>query len=400
MPDALTRERPEVPDKPSVDGLEATWVERWEDEGTYRFDADATREDVFSIDTPPPTVSGTLHIGHVFSYTHTDVVARYWRMRGKHVFYPMGWDDNGLATERRVENYFGVRGDADLAYDPFFEPPETPGKDKVPVSRKNFVELCRRLTVLDEEAFSHVFRTLGAVDRLDDGVHDDRRALPGGLPARLPRDARRAARPTPPSRPRSGTSTFARRSPRPSWWTRSAPATSHRVTFHRPDGATVQIETTRPELLASCVALVAHPDDARYADLVGTSVVDAALPRRGTGRGPRAGRPRQGHGDRDDLHLRRRHRRHLVARPVPAHPGPDRTRRALPAGDLRRGRLALPRRARGQRPLRPARGPHGQPGARRGGRRAARQRRPDRRARARSPTRSSSTRRASARWRS
>ena len=106
----------EVPDRATLDGLETTWGERWEEEGTYAFDRTATRSEVFSVDTPPPTVSGSLHIGHVFSYTHTDTVARYQRMRGKSVFYPMGWDDNGLPTERRVQNYYGVRGDASLPY--------------------------------------------------------------------------------------------------------------------------------------------------------------------------------------------------------------------------------------------------------------------------------------------
>jgi len=98
-----------VPEKPTLDGLEDRWARVWEDEGTYAFDRTATREQVYSVDTPPPTVSGSLHVGHVFSYTHTDIVARFQRMRGKHVFYPMGWDDNGLPTERRVQNFYGVR---------------------------------------------------------------------------------------------------------------------------------------------------------------------------------------------------------------------------------------------------------------------------------------------------
>ena len=112
--DTRTDSRPNgrvVPDKPALEGLEDTWIERWRSEGTYAFRRPATRDEVYSIDTPPPTVSGSLHVGHVFSYTHTDLIARYQRMRGKHVFYPIGWDDNGLPTERRVQNYYGVRCD-------------------------------------------------------------------------------------------------------------------------------------------------------------------------------------------------------------------------------------------------------------------------------------------------
>ena len=137
----------QVPDKVTADGLEDKWGGRWEDAGTYSFDRTATREQVYSIDTPPPTVSGSLHVGHVFSYTHTDVVARYQRMMGKEVFYPMGWDDNGLPTERRVQNYFGVRVDTSLPYDPDFQPPHTGGgksikaRDQQPISRQMFVEL-------------------------------------------------------------------------------------------------------------------------------------------------------------------------------------------------------------------------------------------------------------------
>ena len=105
-----------IPEKPSLEGLESRWDAAWEDENVFRFDRTKSRDEIFSIDTPPPTVSGSLHVGHVFSYTHTDTIARYQRMQGKEVFYPMGWDDNGLPTERRVQNYFGVRCDPSLSY--------------------------------------------------------------------------------------------------------------------------------------------------------------------------------------------------------------------------------------------------------------------------------------------
>ena len=92
-----------VPEKPSLEGIEAKWRVRWEEDGIYRFDRTKTRDEIYAIDTPPPTVSGSLHIGHCASYSHKDLMARFWRMRGKEVFYPMGWDDNGLNVERRVQ---------------------------------------------------------------------------------------------------------------------------------------------------------------------------------------------------------------------------------------------------------------------------------------------------------
>src|SRR4051812_26127070 len=150
-----------LPQSVALEGLEAKWTPTWESAGTYRFDRTPARADVYSIDTPPPTVSGSLHVGHVFSYTHTDVIARFQRMRGKAVFYPMGWDDNGLPTERRVQIYYGVRCDPSLPYDPSFEPPEKPAKQAISVSRPNFIELCNRLTAEDEKAFEHLWRSLG-----------------------------------------------------------------------------------------------------------------------------------------------------------------------------------------------------------------------------------------------
>src|SRR5436189_2521728 len=148
-----TGDKPAVPEKPALEGLETKWQQKWDADRTFKFDRSKTRDQIYSIDTPPPTVSGSLHVGHVFSYTHTDLIARYQRMSGREVFYPMGWDDNGLPTERRVQNYYGVRCDPTLPYDPGFAPPAEPPKPPPSISRPNFIELCAKLTVEDENAF-------------------------------------------------------------------------------------------------------------------------------------------------------------------------------------------------------------------------------------------------------
>src|SRR5262245_34888578 len=150
-----------LPEKPSLEGLEEKWAARWDADGTYRFDRSRPRDEIFSVDTPPPTVSGSLHMGSVFGYVQTDAIVRSRRMRGLEVFYPMGWDDNGLPTERRVQNYYGVRCDPSLPYDPGFEPPVEPPKPPVPISRRNFVELCHGLTATDEQAFEELWRRAG-----------------------------------------------------------------------------------------------------------------------------------------------------------------------------------------------------------------------------------------------
>jgi valyl-tRNA synthetase len=267
-----------VPDKPSIDGLEAKWSEAWEAAGTYRFDSAAPAERIFAIDTPPPTVSGSLHIGHAMSYTQTDVTARFQRMRGKVVLYPMGWDDNGLPTERRVQNYFGVRCDPDLPYDPGFEPPPRPGGELVPVSRPNFVELCHRLTAEDERAFEHLWRALGlSVDwsRTYTTIGDlARRTSQRAFLRMLARDEVYQH-----DAPTLWDVDFRTAVSQAELEDRERPGAYHRIRFalvsadaSTPSGdAYVEVESTRPELLPACVALVAHPDDARYQPLFGRS---------------------------------------------------------------------------------------------------------------------------------
>jgi valyl-tRNA synthetase len=261
-----------VPDKPALEGLEAKWKDRWEADGVYRFDRTRPRADVYAVDTPPPTVSGSLHVGHVFSYTHTDVIARFQRMRGKAVFYPMGWDDNGLPTERRVQNYYGVRCDPSLPYDAAFQPPPKPEKQAISISRPNFVELCARLTAEDEQAFESLWRHLGlSVDW-------------GMTYATIGKPAQRVSQLAFLRLLQKG---LAYQLEAPTLWDvdfrtavaqaeledREQPGAYHRVRFATHGGGFVEIETTRPELIPACVALVAHPDDARYQPLLGQDVV-------------------------------------------------------------------------------------------------------------------------------
>jgi valyl-tRNA synthetase len=259
-----------VPEKPALEGLEAKWRDRWEAQGVYRFNRQAPRERVYAIDTPPPTVSGSLHVGHVFSYTHTDVIARYQRMRGQEVFYPMGWDDNGLPTERRVQNYYGVRCDPSLPYDPAFQPPDKPGKQAISVSRPNFIALCERLTVEDEKAFEALWRQLGlSVDWSMTYATISRSSQRVSQLAFL--NLLRKDRAYQLEAPTLWDVDFRTAVAQAELEDRELPGAYHKLRFAG-DGGDIEIETTRPELLPACVALVAHPDDARYQPLFGRRV--------------------------------------------------------------------------------------------------------------------------------
>ncbi len=255
-----------VPDKPALEGLEDKWRAQWESDGTYAFDRTKTRAEIYSIDTPPPTVSGHLHIGHCFSYTQTDLVARFQRMRGREVFYPMGWDDNGLNIERRTQINYGVICDPSLPYVADFVPPGESKNDPVPVSRPNFVELCSKLTLELEEEYRQLWTTLGlSVDwnYLYRTIADDVTTISQQAFLRLVQ----------------GEKAF--RLEAPTLWDvdfktslaqadledREMAGAYHRIKF-----SDIEIDTTRPELIPACVALVAHPDDERFKARFGTTV--------------------------------------------------------------------------------------------------------------------------------
>ena len=262
---------PRVPEKPALDGVEGKWGNSWVQNKTFAFDKTAAKENVYSIDTPPPTVSGSLHVGHVFSYTHTDLIARYQRMTGKKVFYPIGWDDNGLPTERRVQNYFGVRCEPTLPFDANFVAPNEPSEKQIPISRKNFVELCEKLTLEDEKVFESLFQTLGlSIDWNYTYQTIDKRARTVSQRAFLRNlkrgEAYQAEAPT------LWDVTFRTAVAQAELEDRERPGAFHKIGFKKQNGENVYIETTRPELLPSCVALVANPDDDRYKELFGKTV--------------------------------------------------------------------------------------------------------------------------------
>jgi valyl-tRNA synthetase len=266
----------DLPEKPSLDGLEEKWDARWNEAGTYRFDRSKAREQIYSIDTPPPTVSGSLHVGHVCSFTHTDIMARYKRMCGLEVFYPIGWDDNGLPTERRVQNYFGVRCDPEVPHDPDFDAgsfqPSPDPKQRRSIGRRNFIELCGRLTQEDERAFEALFRrlalsvdwrltytTIGEVSRRTSQL-GFLNLLEAGL-------AYTAEAPT------MWDVDFRTAVAQAEIVDREQDGLYHTISFELEVGGDVKVETSRPELIPACVALVAHPDDDRYRNLVGSKAI-------------------------------------------------------------------------------------------------------------------------------
>jgi valyl-tRNA synthetase len=252
--------------------MEERWRRFWEEAGVYRYDPDRGREETFVVDTPPPTVSGALHIGHVCSYTHTDLMVRYRRMSGDNIFYPMGWDDNGLPTERRVQNVFKVRCDPSLQYDPDLELEFGRTGDVIAVSRPNFIELCDQVVAEDEQKFKELFQRLGlSVDWHETYATIDRRSRYVSQLSflRLLEGGNAELRNAPTMWDIGFQSAVAQAEVED----REQDGFFHHIRFEVEDGGSVTIATTRPELLASCIGVSAHPEDARYQHLIGKSAV-------------------------------------------------------------------------------------------------------------------------------
>jgi len=249
---------------------EVRWDRAWERAGQHRWEPDRPRDQTFVVDTPPPTVSGALHIGHCFSFTHTDVIVRQRRMRGFNIFYPMGWDDNGLPTERRVQNLFHVRCDPSVPYDPdaaaALLPAEQDRKKAPPriVSRRSFIELCRRVTAQDEQAFEALFRRLGlSVDWTQSYATIDDRCRHLAQLSFLDLLAHGHAYSL--EAPTMWDVDFQTALAQADLVDVTRAGAFHDVRFSIEGGDdSFVISTTRPELLPACVGVTAHPDDARF----------------------------------------------------------------------------------------------------------------------------------------
>ena len=258
---------------------ESFWRESWDQNKIYSRIENEPRENSFVIDSPPPTVSGSLHVGHIFSYTHQDIIARFKRMNNFNVIYPMGWDDNGLPTERRVQNIFGVRIDNNVPYiENLIVEKEKKIKgisknDPLIVNRKNFIEMCEIVTQKDEVVFKDLFRKMGySIDWKDEYSTIDSKSRSIAQLSFIDLFEKK----------------LIYQSDSPTMWDidfqtavaqaeiedRDIEGAYHDIKFGLKDSdEQIIISTTRPELLPSCVGITAHPEDKRYKHLFGKTAI-------------------------------------------------------------------------------------------------------------------------------
>lgn len=268
------KETKELDAKFDATTIEDRCIEYWENAGVYKFDKGCDRDQTFAIDTPPPTVSGHLHIGHIMSYSQADILARYQRMCGKNMFFPIGWDDNGLPTERRVQNYFNIKCDPSIHYDPDFKPVHMDKFDEPqkPVSRKNFIEACQILIDQDEKVFEDVFRRMGF--SYDWGL---KYSTISPLAIKIAQESfinlYKNGNVKSVDSPTMWDTGFQTAVAQAEIEDKEVAGFFHDIKFRAENGDEFVIATTRPEFLPACIAIVAHPEDERYKHLIGKNAI-------------------------------------------------------------------------------------------------------------------------------
>lgn len=253
---------------------ESHWQQHWETNGTHDYDPKQPREASFVIDTPPPTVSGQLHMGHIFSYTQTDFIARFWRMSGKNVFYPMGWDNNGLPTERRVQNHFGIKCDPAQANQADFAPKPVDKKNKrfQSVSRHDFLKACHQLTEEDQVKYKSLWQRMGlSIDWHQQYATIDKRSRRISQASFCDLHAKGLVQHR--IAPTLWDTGFQTAVAQAEVEDREQQGLLYEIELKSNTDEPIVIATTRPELLPACIAVVAHPEDERYQHLFGKTAI-------------------------------------------------------------------------------------------------------------------------------
>lgn len=224
----------------------------WKQTNVYAWNPTEQKANSYIIDTPPPTVSGYLHMGHIYSYTQTDLTARYMRMAGKNVFYPIGFDDNGLPTERLVESTRKIRA--------------------VDMSREEFVKVCHEVVQQSEEDFRGLFSSIAlSVDWAQEYQTISPASMKISQMSALDlfhkNHLYRKLQPTlwdPVDRTALAQAEVVDKEVASSMW---------EIPFGVEGGGEAVIATTRPELLGACCALFLHPDHPRAGELIGRNAI-------------------------------------------------------------------------------------------------------------------------------
>ena len=259
--------------------VEKVYRENWDKKQTYAYEK-SSQKDLFVIDTPPPTVSGYLHIGHIFSYTQTDILARFHRMMGKNVFYPMGWDDNGLPTEKRVQSLYAVKCDPRLDYNPALKIEKKDKKNMAytAISRKNFTDLCDKQILEDEKKYKELWSYIGlSVDwnQTYRTIDPYTQVLSQLSFLDLYRKKLVEYRDS----PVLWDTQFQTAVAQADIEDRKQSGFYYDIQFKLESGENLTISTTRPELLPACVALAAHPEDERYRKFFGKKALSPLFSR-------------------------------------------------------------------------------------------------------------------------